>query len=720
MRPKSGAFSRYRPRLLTLIVLMIVAAPIVVANLSHEQGAIQKWWQPPSPPNPSFSFGWPMIWYWTEFPPLVGGVRASCDHNLARWSAPGLAGNLAMWLLMVAVPAVACEWLLRRYGRDLSFRPRLVTLVVLMVVAAPTVLANLSSDELTGNMWGLLPYPAYGWPLVWCWRNSYFGWPGVAMLDWDCSGARLAANLTTWLVMLAAAGGACEWLLRLYRPRLQWNLRTMLAAVGLLAVFCAWCAKLRDRANLQDPIIAEYGDPGQSVALFWDRLGPKWLDLVGADRFRRRVVGVDLTYPLSFPSGRGPGGTDEELLKRLGRLPDMRYLVVCASDLTPDTAAALGEMRQLRMLRIEFLGADKLTAHACFASIGKLTRLERLCLDGLDIRGDDLACMGGLSNLKSLSLSCEDDLDETHELLAALGKLTQLERLCLEGWELGSDDLAHLASLTNLKSLTLEIECNQEKAHECLATLGALTQLERLCLSGIDFRSDDLACLAGLANLRVLGLRDYWPDSSSDEVGTEMEEDSTEEGGENSDELENKDTLQLLAHLPALPRLETIDLEGSAVSDDDLAQLAVVPRLKLLNLTGTLVTDVGLAELASLASLEKLRIDNAIATAAGLESLLRLRRLNSLHIVPAQLEGATHTLFFDGIMNAGLYVREDEVDRCRRALEALRRSNPGIVFDSFTDVFDFNKRRAPTPAPMYRPWAGNRIDLMVYYDFYDW
>src|SRR5207244_1812295 len=114
-----------------------------------------------------------------------------------------------------------------------------------------------------------------------------------------------------------------------------------------------------------------------------------------------------------------------------------------------------------------------------------------------------------------------------------------------------------LAGLANLKSLTLASDSDEAKTHEWLAALGALTQLERLCLTGLVFPSDDQQCLAGLSNLRALAVRDYWPDSWYDEDGTE-------EGQENTDELETRDKLQLLAHLPALPRLETIDLKGSA------------------------------------------------------------------------------------------------------------------------------------------------------------
>ncbi len=709
MGPKSGAFSRCRPRFVTFIVLLIVAAPVVVANLNRDEVP------PPVPqvsPAPNPSYGWPLIWYECEFTPAsTGGAwPARMDLRLVQWSGPRLAGNVAVWCLMLAVAGVACEWLFRRHERRFSYRPRLATLIVLMVVAAPIVLANLSEDlseELTlGMMGGEFRNPLYGWPLIWRWRNCVVGYGSMTLLDWNFSPAGLAGNLATWLVMLAAAGVACEWLLRRYRPRLRWSLRTMLAAVAPLALLCAWCAALRERANVQDPIIAEYGDPWQN-ALFLDRWGPKWLDLVGADRFRRRVVGVNLTALRHDP-------IDEELLKRWGRLPYLSNLVVRASDLTPDTAAVLGEMWQLRMLRIEFSNADDATAHACLASVGKLTRLERLCLDECEVLGsEDLRCLRGLTNLKSLTLGHDDDVESTHEWLAALGELIQLERLYLRGWNLSGDELACLTVLTNLKSLTLE-RCgdrDEVKTHEWLAALGRLTQLERLCLTGFCFRSDGLACLAGLGNLRALGFKDYcWPDSSSDEDCMEEEAAGTEEDGEITDELENMDKPHLFAHLPALPRLETIDLEYSAVGDGDLARLAVVPRLKSLNLTGTSVTAAGLAELARLECLEELAIDNIIASAAGLESLRAQAHLKALHIDSEETNEnySENELPLD--RDGQMFVREGEDDRCRQALEALRQSNPGIVIDSDTDVF--NERRGPKPSLC--------DDAMLYQAFYGW
>jgi hypothetical protein len=545
MRLKAGAFSRYRPRILTLIVLAIVAAPIVVANLCHDEVT------PQVSPLPNPSYGWPLIWYECKFTRAsVGGASpARMDPELVQLSESRLAGNVAIWCLMLAVAGVFCEWLLRRYRPQIRFRPRLVTLIVLIAVAAPIVLANLSEGEWPrGWSLGVSRFFLYGWPLIWRWRNCSVGYGSMVVLDWNFSAARLAVNLTTWLVMLTAVGIACEWLLRRYRPRLRWSLRTMLTAVGLLAVLCAWCTALRDRANVYDSLIAEIHKQNGRVCL--GRWGPKWLDVVGADRFRRRIIGASLqTYNDNFDG--------EELLRRLGKLPDLRYLELSGFvDLwTSGMVAALGDMGQLRILRIESYQQSAV----------------------------------GISD----------------EELAAIGKLNQLEVLDLQDTRVTNDGLRHLAGLTNLKSL-------------------------RLVNDYRDFYYGD----------------DYYGKSRLEHLASSGE-------------------LLVPAHLPVLPRLEAICFKFGLVRDRDVRQLAAFPRLKSLDFSETFVTDAALAELASLESLEELAIHD-VASGAGHESLCALKRLKALHIEPY------HWLIED----------EGEIDRCRRALEALRQSNLGIVMDN--------------------------------------
>jgi hypothetical protein len=90
----------------------------------------------------------------------------------------------------------------------------------------------------------------------------------------------------------------------------------MLAAVARVAAFCGWFAAARNRANLQDPIIAELEQYNECVAV--ERTaGPKWLEFVVPDRFRRHIIGLDM---------RAQYRVDEAFVVRLGQLPRLPLL----------------------------------------------------------------------------------------------------------------------------------------------------------------------------------------------------------------------------------------------------------------------------------------------------------------------------------------------------------------------------------------------------------
>jgi len=69
-----------------------------------------------------------------------------------------------------------------------------LTLIVLIVVAAPTVLANLSSEVVRDSS----PYifkGTYGWPEIWHWHNLFLSPGPCGIVSWDYSASRLAGNL---------------------------------------------------------------------------------------------------------------------------------------------------------------------------------------------------------------------------------------------------------------------------------------------------------------------------------------------------------------------------------------------------------------------------------------------------------------------------------------------------------------------------------------------
>ena len=178
--------------------------------------------------------------------------------------------------------------------RPLSrFRPRILTLIVFFAAAAVIALANLSYDEAVAA--NGITHRCYGWPLIWH-RIVLFGWlftGRTQAVGWYWSLPRLAANVAMWLMLLAAASTLCEWLLRRYRPRLRWSLRALLAFVAVAALMCGWYAHARNRAAIQDPLVGlrvGYGMP----LVFVDRCGPKWLDILGMDHLRRRVVSAKI------------------------------------------------------------------------------------------------------------------------------------------------------------------------------------------------------------------------------------------------------------------------------------------------------------------------------------------------------------------------------------------------------------------------------------------
>lgn len=75
---------------------------------------------------------------------------------------------------------------------------------------------------------------------------------------------------------------------------------------------------------------------------------------------------------------------------------------------------------------------------------------------------------------------------------------------------------------------------------------------------------------------------------------------------------------------------KVVELDGTTVSDQDLASLANSPDIEELRLGGTSITDRGLDQLLSLKELQRLDISLTGITDAGLERLRNLPKLDTL------------------------------------------------------------------------------------------
>ena len=533
------------------------------------------------------------------------------------------------------------------------FRPRILTLIVFCLSAAVIVLANLSFDEVYEGDWAL-HHRSFGWPIIWH-RLVLNGHPMFVekTIGWYYSIPRLAANVVLWSMLLGALAGTCEWLLRRYRPRPRWSLRTLLVVVGLVAAGCGWFAKARNRAAIQDQLIPIRGGYGVPL-VFVERTGPKWLDLLGVDRYRRRIV-LASGWQLDFAE---PG--DEQRFLQLARLTDVLHVTgFRVGELTPTTAKALASMQHLETLDITL---DRLTPEFA-AALSDLRQLRYLSISQNRNTADD------------------DYLRLSEECLAAIGTIADLETLDLSTVPLRGASLACLAGLKNLKSLRVNFwqgdwngsGIRKPVMDDCFRAIATLTQLEWLSLENLKVSNATLATLASLTNLKTLTLDLVTSDRPT------------------------------LSHLPALPRLEALDLSQSNIDDDDLRRLAVLPHLKSISLGNGFsrgsqrLTPAGIAELAAVESLEEVELEGDNESAAGIEALLAVKRLKRLHLGGNPSVWGDHkgTLTLDD----GKELHVSDLEGFQRAMEALRKSKPGIVIAKYG-----------LPA-FQRQWHGTRAKL---------
>lgn len=85
-----------------------------------------------------------------------------------------------------------------------------------------------------------------------------------------------------------------------------------------------------------------------------------------------------------------------------------------------------------------------------------------------------------------------------------------------------------------------------------------------------------------------------------------------------------------LSALAALPNLEKLDLNFSAVRDENLSSLGQFPKLHYLNVRGLMITDKGVVEIAKCSKLDYIHLGGAHLSPTGLQPLKVLKELKSI------------------------------------------------------------------------------------------
>lgn len=316
----------------------------------------------------------------------------------------------------------------------------------------------------------------------------------------------------------------------------------MLAVIGLAGLGCGWLAYVRDRANIEDALIEMTHGRG---TVWVERWGPRWLDLVGADRYRRRIVGLSIGNLSSFEPG------DHEILERIARLRGLRHLFLDFEVWRPNLRLAhtLDSLPQLRSLDI--MGG--VPVREWHAAVGRMSHLEHLHVEHV-ANADICACLERLPNLKSLVLQCSSDVRTSHKLLTTVGKLKKLQSLWLGVLAIRGSSLACLSELTELQYLRFSpISKPGTGEGGLLRDLPPLPRLNALNLGWSDVDDRDIGPLADLPRLRSLSLEH----TRVTEVG--------------------------LAHLAPAASLEDLTIDGRMVSPSGLATLSAVKRLRSLH-----------------------------------------------------------------------------------------------------------------------------------------
>jgi hypothetical protein len=293
--------------------------------------------------------------------------------------------------------------------------------------------------------------------------------------------------------------------------------------------------------------------------------------------------------------------TDDELAKNLRSLPGLKSLSLINAGIE---GLDLDILAGTPLEAIELLQLP--TTDRTFAGLGKLKGLRSIAVQGAGATNAGLAHLAGLRGLKFLAVrKCPaisdeglkyivglPELEELHlgetgattACLARLSGMKKLKSLGLGGAPIKDDDLQHLARFPALEGV---IFAENRIGPEGLAHITKATRLKSLKLINVNLGDDGLKLLAPLKKLEQLNISRNF-------------------------------ALTDLRHLPALPELQTLDLnQCSKVGDEGIEALKSLPKLSNLYLRETAITDAAIERLKGCKALVSVDVRDTKVTEEG-------------------------------------------------------------------------------------------------------
>ena len=278
----------------------------------------------------------------------------------------------------------------------------------------------------------------------------------------------------------------------------------------------------------------------------------------------------------------------DEAFKHIAKLKKLEALSIAKADCTKDGVALIRDLTQLKSLSLYNKSLDsKITE-----SLKNLTNLEELSGDFLRVLDDDgLINLGGMTKMRTLSFG-SSKAKFTDKGLASIGKMTDLERLRVEGKQITDKGVASLSALTKLKELTLY--GTNGITDKGVAHLGSLKSLEDLQILYGNSRIDGpgLESLKSLKSLKSFSCRRLG-NKGMKYIGKikQLEELSLSECRDIDDEG--------MASIADLTNLKELSISYTSVSDKGLVHLRGLKKLETLYTDRSKVTEKGRKELKS-------------------------------------------------------------------------------------------------------------------------
>ncbi|MCA9039460.1 MAG: hypothetical protein KDA65_03835 [Planctomycetaceae bacterium] len=268
-------------------------------------------------------------------------------------------------------------------------------------------------------------------------------------------------------------------------------------------------------------------------------------------------------------------------------------------------------------------------------SLGKLSQLKWLTLDGADLSNAGMQTFSSLPNLQSLQLNSPVDPDKiTVQGWQQVAANRNIQHLSVSGMNFDAASIDTLAVLPGLKSLSLS-DCRLTP--DALAGLAKYYSLETIHLEQMTVTEEQLRTIASLPKLMRLSLQNCEFDTS---ILAELE------GHPLLNSLSLKGIVvpdELFESLVTIPLLERVSLEECQISQNGYAALSRLPQCHYLGLNGSNITDEELAFFAE-QSLWQLELGQTAITDAGMKHVASMKALSQLSVAGTTItdEGIKH------------------------------------------------------------------------------